>query len=150
MHRGFLASMIMSCRDRAVADDQLHCPADDPVARVKLVQRVVSWAEKHGQEVTAAMRQGMEQPEPLRCKVSGDTVIPDAVARRNGVGMLYAVETGETITDKTTARRLCILSSHAAREVMLFVLGVPRGFGRMAQRRVDELGLDAQVLELDI
>jgi hypothetical protein len=33
---------------------------------------------------------------------------------------------------------------------MLFVLAVPRGFGGKAQRRVRELGIDAQVLELDV
>lgn len=150
MNIGFIASMILNCRGKADAVEQAEYPADDPVTRAKLVQRVVSWAEKNGQEVTAAARQGMEPPEPVLCEISGDTVTPDAVAQRNGVGMLYAVETGETIDAKVTAGRLCTLSSHAAKQIMLFVLGVPRGFGQMAQQRVDELGLDAQVLELDI
>lgn len=123
---------------------------DDSTLRKKLVQRLVSWAEKNGQGFIRAERQGMDSPEEVMCDVSGLTVRPDVTADKNGVGMLYAVETHASLEDKATARKLCVLSSHARKRVMLFVLVVPAGGGERARRRIEELGLDAQVLEIDI
>jgi len=146
-----LASMIVDFREQEEGGPVLQVPEDaDSVLRAKLVQRVVRWAEESGQQVLAAMRQGLTEPEPVRSEAEDRTATPDAVARSNGVGMLYAVQTGQDLEEPDTAGRLRVLASHAFGQVMLFVLAVPRGFGGMAKRRVRELGIDAQVLELDV
>lgn len=145
-----LKSRIRPVRNKAEADGGVVHPADDLELRKKLVQRLVNWAEKSGQKDIRAERQGLMPPEAVRCELSGRKAVPDMVADKNGVGMLYAVETCHSIDAKATALKLCGLSSHARKKVMLFVIAVPRDCGDLAEKRIEELGLDAQVLEIDI
>jgi hypothetical protein len=136
--------------DRYAYDHPGFSSTAGPDMRAKLIQRLVSWAERNGQSDIRADRQGMVSPEPVICEDTGRKLMPDATADLNGVGMLYAVESFGAPDDEIAVRRLTALASYARRNVLLFVLVVPRGQGDTARKIIDERRLDAQVLEIDI
>jgi hypothetical protein len=116
-------------------------PASQP-EHDRLVGVVAGTLVRQGETDVRAAVSGYRPPQPIRWRGSEKGHVPDATAH----GLVIEVETADLLDDPQTAARWQLTAGYADRIDAAFIVVVPKGAEASAQRVLDALRLDAQVI----
>ena len=88
---------------------------------------------------------GLSQPGLIYWETTGSGHIPDLTAKENGTGLLFEIETDDSIFDQHTEDQWRLFAANAKQYSKIFRVVVPKGAEASAQSRLSELGINADV-----
>jgi hypothetical protein len=118
---------------------------ENPATRAeheRLVNVVAGSLIRRGESDVKAAASGFRPPTPIRWRGDEKGHVPDVTA----AGLVIEVETADLIEDPQTAARWQLTAGYADRIDAAFIVVVPKGAEASAQRVLDALRLDAQVV----
>jgi len=108
----------------------------------RLVGVIAGTLVRRGETDVKAAAPGYHPPQPIRWRGDARGHVPDVTAR----GLVIEVETADLIEDPPTAARWQLTAGYADRIDAAFIVVVPKGAEASAQRVLDALRLDAQII----
>ncbi len=118
-------------------------------AHDRLVASIAARLETDGFSSIKANTEGRPKPPEVVWKKGEKGETPDLLASLQRQLNLFEVETPESITAPRSLTRWQLFAAFAAKRGAAFWIVVPAGWGAVAQRRLDELQLEARVWELE-
>ena len=113
----------------------------------QMVRYAVSFLGNNGYRDIKADLHGFVQPVKITWKATGQGHIPDVTAG-NGQLNLFEVETVDSINDQHTADQWKLFAAYANQHNAKFWVVVPNGLEAVAQSRVSQLGIQADIWEV--
>ena len=116
-----------------------------------MVSHVVHMMKRGGFEGTKAnLPDSEERPEMVLCRDEMSGYTPDLTGTRDGRHHLIEVKTDDELTDATTREQVRLFASHADSEGAEFSLVVPKGCGKAASKILEECGVFANVIPVEL
>lgn len=115
----------------------------------KMVKYVAKYLESNGFSDVKADISGYDQPAKITWSKTGNGHIPDV----SGVGAklnIFEVETDDSIDSDHTADQWTLFAAYAKQHNAIFYVVVPQGSKSIADKRLAELDISAEVWEVDV
>lgn len=113
----------------------------------KMVEYVAKYLEDKGFRDIKADISGFDSPNEITWPATGKGHIPDVTAKGTKFH-IFEVETEDSIDDQHTEDQWKLFATFAKEYAGRFLVVVPNGSGILAKKRLNELGLTAEVWEV--
>lgn len=122
----------------------------NPELHDKMVKELVKIMEEKNHHNIKADIKGYDTPKSIYWKNDKENSrIPDATSGKDGYD-IFEVETKDSINTDHTKEQWELFAAHAKNNSSEFWIVVPEGSAAIAEKRVDELNITAEVAEISI
>jgi len=113
----------------------------------RMVKSVANLLTERGYKNICADLEGFTQPRRIVWESTGEGYFPDVTGHRDKLLRIFEVETGDSIDDEHTEDQWKLFSNYAQVNSAVFYIVFPRGAFDQVQKRLQQLGIQAQLME---